>query len=223
MKKHLLISIATILALSSPGTSKAQLFLTADIGGVPVVGGATLENFDGANPSILTLSGSAFLRTGSDGVASPPVFSGSTAAFFGETPANGPDNSQYVAVEPGGTATLTFSTPQSYLGLLWGSIDPYSGMNTLTFYDKANNVIGTIDGGSVWALFGGASPPDGEYVNITSTTGFLKVVATATPIFPESFEFDDVAYAQVVPEPASCVLFGGGLCILGLALRRKLA
>ncbi len=207
MKKHLLLSIAGILTLSIPSLTKAQLYVTADIGGVPIVNGATLENFDEPSPAILTLSGPAYLLTGS-GVASPPSFSGSTAAYFGESPANGADASPYVGVEPGGSATLTFSTPQNYLGLLWGTIDPYGGMNVLTFYDSANNVIGTIDGGTVLSANSSLNPGDTAYVNITSTIAFSSVVATATPIFPESFEFDDVAYAPVVPEPASITLIG---------------
>ena len=221
MKKHLSISIATILTLSSPRIANAQLFLNASVGGVPSVGGATLDNLDEASPSILSFSGPASLTTASS--VGAPNFSGSTAAFFGETPATGYDASQYVVVSPGGAATLSFTAPQIYLGLCWGSIDPFTGMNTLTFYDNANNVIGTIEGQDVVAANGALSAGGTAYVNVTSTTPFKKVVATATPIYPESFEFDDIAYAQVVPEPASCVLFGGGLCILGLALRRKVA
>jgi hypothetical protein len=56
------------------------------------------------------------------------------------------------------------------------------------------------------------------YVNITSAIAFSRVAASATQ---NSFEFDDVAYTQVVPEPASGVLFGAGLCILGFVLRRN--
>lgn len=218
MKKHLSISIASILAFGIPGIVKAQFNLTATIGGIPAVSGATLENFDGPSPSILTLSGPASLLTGS---GSPPIFSGSTAAYFGETPANGPDASQYVSVGPGGSATLTFASPQHYLGLYWGTIDPYAGMNDLTFYDSANNVIGTLDGGNVMAANGSLSPGDAAYVNITSTTAFSRVVATATPIYPESFEFDDVAYAPAVPEPASCVLLSAGLGILIFRVIRR--
>ena len=120
MKKHLSIAIASILTLSVPGIAKAQFSVTATIGGVPTVSGATLETFDEPSPSILTLSGPAYLLTGSDGVASPPYFSGSTAAFFGESPANGYDASQFVGIESGGSATLSFSTPQYYSGTLLG-------------------------------------------------------------------------------------------------------
>jgi hypothetical protein len=223
MKKYLSISIASILALSAPGIAKAQFYITADIGGVPTVSGATLENFDEPTPSILTLSGSANLVTGANyGVAYyPPYFSGSTAAFFGESPTSGFDNSQYVAVEFGdsASATLSFPTPQKYLGLLWGSVGV---SDSLTFYDSANNVIGTVLGTDVpGAVFNGqVGLSNTSYVNITSTTAFSSVVATSPA---SSFEFDDVAYAQVVPEPASSVLFGAELCILGFALRWKFA
>ena len=148
MKKHLAISIATILALSAPGIAKASPFFVTDtIGGVPTVSGATLETFDEPSPSILTLSGNAYLVTGGRGLPdyyTAPYFSGSTAAYFGESPTLGYDASQYVAVETGGSATLSFSTPQNYLGLLWGSVDVNN--NYLTFYDNANNVIGMVLG-----------------------------------------------------------------------------
>jgi hypothetical protein len=221
MKKHLSIAIAGILALSAPSIAKAQFTITATTGGVPTVSGATLENFDELSPSILTLSGPAYLLTGSDGVATPPYFSGSTAAFFGESPVTGYDSSKYVAVEPGGSATFSFSTPQLYFGLLWGTIDPYAGMNDLTFYDSANNVIGTVYGENVLSQNGSPSPGDSAYVNITSTTAFSRVVATATPIYPECFEFDDIAYAMVIPEPASLSLLLFGLFGITLLCRHQ--
>jgi hypothetical protein len=217
MKKYLSISIASILALSAPGIAKAQLYVTANIGGVPTVSGATLENFDEPSPSILTLSGNAWLFTGFTSQGTPPYFSGATAAYFGESPAVGFDNSQYVAVN-GGTATLSFSTPQNYFGILCGTID---APNRLTFYDGANNVIGTVLGSDIPGItLGSGLPSDTSYVNITSTIPFSKVVADNVG---DSFEFDDVAYTLVVPEPASSVLFSAGLCILGFVLRRKSA
>jgi hypothetical protein len=202
MKQYLSISIASILALSAPGIANAQLYVTAEIGGVPTVSGATLENFDEPSPPILTLSG-AYLVTGFTGY------------FFGESPTYGYDSGRYVAVTAGGSATFSFSTPQNYFGLLWGTVD---AVNYLTFYDSVNNVIGTICGTNVPITPSNSGPNGTGYVNITSTTAFSRVVATSGVT---SFEFDDVAYAQAVPEPVSSVLFGAGLCILGFALRRK--
>ncbi len=224
MKAYLSITIASILALGAPSITKAQLFVTDTIGGVPSVSGATLENFDEASPSILTLSGPAYLTTGYPGFGyTPPYFSGSTAAYFGESPTIGYDASQYVAVESGGSATLSFPTPQNYLGLLWGSVDSNNYL-TFYFYDGEQNLIGTVLGTAVSGIDGGSDQNGTAYVNITSTTPFTSVVVNAAGGQGFwSFEFDDVAYAMVVPEPASGVLVGAGLCILGLVLRRKSA
>ncbi len=225
MKKYLSIAIASILALNIPGMAKAQFYITADIGGVPIVSGATLETFDEPSPSILTLSGSAGLVTGPNYSVAyvPPCFSGSEAAFFGEPTmigyANYPwDGSQYVAVEVGGSATLSFSTPQNYFGLLWGTI---GAQDTLTFYDSANNVIGTVLGENLPLVPSNDWGPNSTaYVNITSTAAFSRVVATC-PLL-NSFEFDDVAYAMApVPEPASLSLLAFGMFGITLLRRRQ--
>ncbi len=232
MKKYLSISIASILVLIAPANTKAQLYVTAAVGGVPTVSGATVETFDESSPSILTLSGSANLVTGwpylfGGGApfnSAPPIFSGSQAAFFGEPTtsiggfSNDYDGSRYVAVAVGGSAKLSFPTPENYFGILVGSLD---AADTLTFYDSVNNVIGSVSGAIVPGAPINPDPAHADstlYVNITSTTAFSSVVATFNSA---AFEFDDVAYALVVPEPASSVLFGAGLCILGLASRRK--
>jgi hypothetical protein len=110
MKKHMLTAVASILALSAPAIAKAQLYVTADIGGVPTVNGATLENFDEPSPPNVTFAGNANLVTGSlSQIYLAPYFSGSTAAYFGESPASGYDGTQYVALEADGSATFSFS------------------------------------------------------------------------------------------------------------------
>ena len=61
--------------------------------------GAALETFNESTPPILTLSGNAYLVTGGRGFPdyyTAPYFSGSTAAYFGESPAAGYDASQFV-------------------------------------------------------------------------------------------------------------------------------
>lgn len=218
MKRHLLIPVVTMLAVWTPNVTNAQLYVTATIGGTPSVSGATLETFDESSPSTLTVSPPTSLVMGS-GSYTAPYFSGSTAAYFSEAPTVGYDTTQYVVAQPGGSATLTFPTPENYLGFLWGSVDT---PNNLTFYDSAGSTIGTITGANILALTGDSSGDMGQngtaYVNISSTLAFSKVVFTTPEWF---FEFDDVAYATVVPEPACFVLLGCGLCILLFAVRPK--
>lgn len=212
MKTNLSIAIASILTLNTSVVLPAASFaVTADVGGVPIVSGATLENFNGASPSILTLSGNAYFFQAALGQVvdvAPPNLATATATLFNEPTLNGYDASQYVGVQIGGSATLHFSTPQSYLGLVWGSVD---AGNVLSFYDSADNLLGTVNGedvpGDPIHLGSGFTPAGSPYVNIISTTPFSKIVATSSN---NSFEFDDVAYAQV-PEPAS-----GALLVFGL-------
>jgi hypothetical protein len=231
MKKYLSLSIASIIAVSVPNLTNAQLYVTASIGGVPSASGATLETFDAASPSILTLSGSAALVTGwpylfGGGApfnSAPPLCSAGTLAYFGEPSTSiggtsGFDGSQYIAVAAAGSATLNLPGPENYFGILWGSADV---ADTLTFYDIANNVIGTVTAANVPGAPTHGDPfhaTDTLYVNITSTTLFSRVVATTGV---DSFEFDDVAYAHVVPEPTEGILLSAGLCVIGALMRRK--
>lgn len=216
--------IALLAFAMTPGLARAQFNITARIGGTPLVGSATLQNFDGSTPSLLTLAGSAFLTTGSDALNSyaAPYFSGTTAGYFGESPASGPDASQYVAVEPTGSATFTFSTPQDYFGLLWGSVD---ADNSLAFYNSLGALIGTITGTQATAPLDISGDPGVNgtfYVNIMSPAPFSKIVATSD----SSFEFDDVAYAGnviPVPEPPSGAFMAWGLGIAFVALAHKQA
>lgn len=219
MKIRLSISLASILAVLVPTLCNGQLYVNATIGGVPSVSGATLETFDEPSPAILTVSGPAGIVPGTPGYFAGPYFSDSTAAYFGETPTLGTDSTPFVGVGSYATATLSFSAPQNYLGLLWGSVD---ADNSLTFYDTANNVIGTVYGSAFPpATYYGDQGVDGTfYVNITSTIPFSTVVASNSG---DQFEFDDVAYAMVVPEPSSSAWLGCGLCLLGLGRRHQIA
>ena len=219
MKKHVITSLAGICLFVTPNLLKAQLSYTAQVGGVPTVSGASLLNFDGTLPSILSLN-DAYQLTGSGTIYAAPYFSGSTASYFGESPSLGADTTPFITIYGGGTATFNFSSPQNYFGILIGSID---SVNTLSFYNSANSLIGTISATNLLGASGdyGDRGQNGTvYVNITSTTPFSSVVA-ATPI--SSFEFDDVAYADVVPEPGTCALAAAGLGVLGLVSRKNRA
>lgn len=192
---------AVLLGICSLSSSAhATLLVTSQIGGIPTLSGATLVNFDGGLPSYVTLSANnALFDSGA-----PPYYSGATAVFFGEKPNNGADSTNYVALNTGGSATFNFATPENYFGILWGSVDSY---NSLTFYDAANNNLGTVTGSNFAAQISmGSQGSNGTtYVNITSSTPFTKVVASSSAI---AFEFDDVAFGNtatsaMAPEPGS--------------------
>lgn len=202
--------------------AQADLTYSATIGGAPTGSDITYINFDSSTlPSGITLSltGGAEEVTGSvSGQYAAPYFSNGDGALFGDGPANGPDTSQYVAVLGGGQATLSFATPQSYVGLLWGSVDTY---NTLVLLN-GTTVVGELTGSNITANADGDQGADGTYyVNIDSSTPFTSVEFLSSE---NSFEFDDVAVSpnqQPIPEPASLALVGAGIFGFGLMNRRR--
>jgi hypothetical protein len=206
-----------------PGLARAQFNITAQIGGTPAMSGVTLQNFDGSMPSMLTLAGAAYLVTGNPANYACPYFSGSTASFFGESTPTGPDLSQFMVVDANGSATFNFSTPELYFGLLWGSVDNY---DSLSFYNGQGNLIGAVSGRDAIGSngdFGGLGADGTYYVNITSSTPFTKVVASASW---NAFEFDDVAYTGnvlPVPEPPSGAFMAWGLAIAFVAIAHQRA
>ena len=99
-----------------------------------------------------------------------------------------------MTADSAGSVTLQFPTLETYLGILWGSVDGY---NSLSFYDGAT-LIGTVTGSDVMASPRGDQGANGTaYVNITATGGsaFDRVVATSGG---NAFEFDDVAFNETI-------------------------
>ncbi len=121
-----------------------------------------------------------------------------------------------------GTVTFTFATPQTFFGLLWGSVDAsnsitFSGGNTpsTTFTGATLNTLSTP--GFVGAIgdqgYGGS-----EYVEFTDTGDFNTVTLTSGQISFEGAEFTSNA---ATPEPAFYGLVGSGLAIFGTVLNRR--
>jgi hypothetical protein len=218
---------AALLALGGSVAAQATpLTFTATVGGVavgPNLGYLTFD--DGVMPPELSygLGPNAQLVTGSaSGLYAAPYLSNGNGAVFGESPANGPDATRYLTIGAGGSATFTFAAPQTYFGLLWGSVDSY---NHLTFYDAAGVSIGSLGGGAVAAVANGDQGVAGSYyVNINSSLAFAKIVATSDSY---AFELDDVAYAgaasrdRAVPEPGTTALLAGALLTIGLVRQRR--
>jgi hypothetical protein len=232
--RSLLSAGTAAFLLCASSADAATLSWISSVGGAPT--GVVLENFDtltaGGTPSGIQVqyAGTAGVVQGAlSGRYAPPSLSGGNGAGFGGgdgNQANGANATPYLSsgsLTDGVDSAMTLILPFEvrYLGLLWGSVDAY---NRLSFYDGAT-LLGSITGGEVAALPNGDQGPDGtRYVNVTSTLGFDRVVATSNGW---AFEFDNVAFniapppALGVPEPGTLMLMAAGLLGLGLARRRR--
>jgi hypothetical protein len=149
-----------------------------------------------------------------------------TGGFGSALTTNVDDSGNYFSTGTG-TITITFTTPQSWFALLWGSVDkgdPGDPGNLLTFNDAANfQVTGqdvqTAATGFVRNGYQGAG--GSAYVIIHTDTPFTTVTASSSIV---SFEFGGVAGSDngftTVPEPGSICLFGIGIGLV--AMRRRI-
>jgi len=225
---------AAVVLFGSAGSAQAALLVSGSVGGAPT--GVNLDSLDwlslgnagGLSPEsglTINFSGNAQAVSGSSsGVYAAPYVSGGNAAAFGNPQADGPNITTYVTAGStgavaGSAVEILLPGSQLYFGLLWGSVDNY---NTLSFYDGAA-LIGSITGADVVASPNGDQGVNGTlYVNITSTQGFDRVVATSSQF---AFEFDNISFNQTVPvsEPGMLALLGLGLLGMGMARVRRRA
>jgi hypothetical protein len=221
---------AAVCSLAVCQVANAALtIVSSSVGGAPNIAGVNKLNFDdlslGSGGGLAqTPNGSATVITMTDGAvvmgttsqyAAPWLSGGNGAGFadLGGNQPNGQDTTKYltsgaqIGSHPNAAVTLQFSSLQKYFGLLWGSVDLY---NTLSFYD-GTTFRGSVTGGMVNPTATGNQGLNGTfYVNINSTLGFDKVVATSSQY---AFEFDNVAYSTTpVPEPTTMI--AGALLLL---------
>ncbi len=164
----------------------------------PIAGQTVISNFDTA----AGLSGAYSLVTGS--------VSGQYAAPFG-------DDTQYLSVAGGQTATYTRAKAASSLGFYWGSIDDY---NTVSFYN-GSTLLGSFTGSQVPpapADGSQGSPLNNRRVNFFSDGP--KVTSIVFSSAQNAFELDTLS-AGGVPEPATWGLMIAGFAMVGLGARKR--
>lgn len=230
---------AALLAGVSLGPVAHAATVTAAIGGAPF--GANRINFNdlslgaqsseavsvysplgGAGDVFVTTYGNAAVVKGTKNKYAAPVLSGLNGAGFGTGGSDQPggvDKTHYLTsgrTADGGMIEFTFSDPQLYMGLLWGSVDTF---NLIQFYDGMT-LVDTVTGTDVDPVANGDQGVDGTfYVNINAIAPFTKVLITSGQF---GFELDNVAFHETStppPPPADPVADGGRtLALLGASL-----
>jgi hypothetical protein len=131
------------------------------------------KKVDGFEVTILSLSSK-------DTFPFPTEVSGTVAYSIGTTavgmdPFQGIQNlenvSPYLSIQPGAAATFTYSSPQTEFQLLWGSPDK---LNSISFYDASDDLIGTLSGAAFLTAFGLPVGQGEQTVRIASTVPFLS-------------------------------------------------
>ena len=223
--KSLLLASALVLSLAA--TASADTFTLSAVTGGAATGSNKL-NFDSLLLGSTTQSADSLVNVSFTGTGevvqgalknryAEPFVSGSNGTGFGSQGV-GADTTHYLTTGIG-SVVLDFASNQTYLGLLWGSVDNY---NTLAFYNGAS-LVGSFSGTDIWANANGDQGQQGTfYVNFNNTSGsFNRVVASSTSY---GFEFDNVAYnsdrLRVPDSAATLTLLGLSLAAL-VALRRR--
>ena len=220
-----LIFPSLILPLLATPAS-AQLLITATDSSVTTKQSDTVDfGTNTPNASGLVSTGPIGFNLGS-GVSGTITFTGQSGIYNGSAGPWAPDvqtgrmTSNFIAVIPSGSVTITFSTPVADLGFLWGSVGPAGDGNLLTFYN-GSSVIGTAKGANVLAA-AGTSNNQSTIATLFSfpTASLTKVVLTSSA----DFEFTLLKTSQPAPAPISPVgatLVGNLVAIGAIAAYRR--
>ena len=159
--------------------------LTGEVASASLIAG--LPN-DSVSVTVDTSTNQGIVQASSPGLYAAPVSGGSLGS---PTYWSAPYFSTGV-----GTITLVFSAPQTYFGLLWGSVDSGATSNTVTFANVVDGTVtpvATIDGDDIITATGSTSADGFQgyggsyYVLLNDTIGtFNEIILGGTQV---SFEF----------------------------------
>jgi hypothetical protein len=264
MSLALFTDVAKATSVTTPITDGT---LTASLDALPPLSGVTtLVDLTGVTaPSDATLSGTGYTITfsnfsnlpqscagdegivqGSDACHAVPVAGGSASTpelWTGNYLSTGGPNA--TGVGESGQITITFTSPETSLELLWGSIDGCFGPSSCssTSSDIPGNSLALSNGTTVTGYeletalgltnlgVNGVNPVNGGQANgntgyggsawvvINTTTPFTTVTLTSTI---SSFESADIVASDIAPEPGSVLLVGTGLGLSALLRRSTL-
>jgi hypothetical protein len=199
---------AGVITFSAGGT------IVAGQGEVSSYGVPTTYNFDSSVPTFTNVSsGGVAIFTAAD---SSPVVGGANAAEpYGDT-------SSFASVGSGSihpaSATIVAPSGSTYIGLYLGSVDSF---NNITL-NQASGASITYDGDQ---LFNPANPTGNQgnggsvYLNFFDTgSTFTSITFTSNGT---AEEFDNVAFASAVPEPATWAMMILGFLGIGFLSYRK--
>jgi hypothetical protein len=225
-------SAVTITPSLSPlcnlGTGTANSFQAG-------TGNTTLNNpcIAGSQPEI-----SSVVTSGGVSPLGDPsgVYAGSVASNFSQPfvvgPTPGPQTAvltafptrNYLAAQPGGSVTVTYSTPQTSLAIDWGTVDFNDDMNLLI--DNGSPTPLSITGAMLNIDLGGNMlAPSGSMnveVDITGIGPFTTFTASDSATALSAFEFVPGTQTTAMPEPASLAILGAALAGFGIFRRRKI-
>ena len=220
----LTLSAAALALFAFSHKASADTITAQDTGTAPFsvfnVGTSSSSGFKNSNtinsPGFDNITSITFSGTGTgvyagstSGVADSPF----TLGTFSATSCS-PNCAEYFAVQPGGTVTVTFSSAQTTLDMLWGTVDTAMGYNLVT---GGGN---TITGAEIDAALGNpASGTVNAAVEITGLTPFTTLTFQDTTGNSPAFEFD--LGAAATPLPATLPLFAGGLGFVGYLTKRR--